>query len=141
MAYEFMEHTADVRVACTAADLTGLLNEAAAAFYAVALHARETRSEQARALSFEVYTLEELVVRWLSELLFLLDTEGFVAVEAEWRLPASIPADAPFQVTAACTGYIAGQDARAEEIKAVTYHGLSVERGPAGYEARIVFDL
>lgn len=136
MPYEFLEHTADVRVACWARDLSGLLDEAAAAFYSVALHARETREEEIRAVSFDVLNLEELVVRWLSELLFLLDTEGFVALRTTWALP-----DTPGTVTATCAGYRGAPEMRAEEIKAVTYHGLAVRCTPAGYGAEIVFDL
>lgn len=75
-----------------------------------------------------------LLVRWLRELLYLQEVEGFVYGEADFeRLDAS--------------GLCATVTARTEparqirELKGVTYHGLEVEREDDGWRARVIFDI
>lgn len=140
MAFDFLEHTADVRVACRASDMPGLLKSAADALYAVALHSRLEAKTVERYVSLEVSSREELVVRWLQELLFLLDTDRFVAVEVWWQ-PEVHWISHELKPRGRIKGYICETPDRAEEIKAITYHGLEVRETSEGYYAEIIFDI
>lgn len=143
MTFIFLEHTADARVECRAGTFTGLLETAAAALYALAL--RNVRCERAvtRVIEAAGGDREEVLVSWLQELLFLLDTQCFVAVACEWQdAPAVHPAALPaLRFPVRVTGYVCAPDERAEEVKAVTYHGMEVQDTQCGCMARIVFDL
>jgi SHS2 domain-containing protein len=135
MPFTFLEHTADVQVEVTAPDFAQLLQAAADSFYAVAIkQMRETKPEE-RSVSIEAACREELLVRWLQELVFLLEVESFVAVETAFELVNGQ------RLEAAAAGYICDPDDRGDEIKAVTYHDLAIESTPQGLSVRIIYDL
>lgn len=135
MPYRFLEHTADVRVECTAETFECLLQEAAAAFYAVALRRRRDDHTAERQVHVNGETREELLVRWLQELLYLLETERFVASRFD------VAPGLAGAVSAHLHGYDCPPKDRETEIKAATYHGMDVRITPEGYAAEIIFDL
>lgn len=143
MGYRFLEHTADVQAECRADTFTGLLESATRALYSVALK-KQRKSAHAR---HEVFvsgaTYEEVVVRWLQELVFLLETDGFVAVRFNWDGSHMEQPAAGEVLTVHCTaeGYFCHPEDRGEEIKGATYHGLEVEKNRQGFTARVIFDL
>ena len=79
----------------------------------------------------------ELVFRFLRELLYFFNTDGFVPgnVEIEWRTPEHL------------TARVHGEPFDPErhepqpEVKAVTRHGLTVEHVGNRWRAEVVFDL
>jgi SHS2 domain-containing protein len=147
--YKFLEHTADVQAECRADTFTGLLEAAARALYSVALNKRHKSTKTSHELFISGASHEEVVIRWLQELVFLLETDGFVAVRFAWNgshmeAPEGTLTAGPYAVlTVHCRaeGYFCDPDERAEEVKGATYHGLNVEKDEDGFTARIVFDL
>lgn len=133
--YRFLEHTADAMVECRARDLPHLLELAAQSLYAIALTRVRTETGQSRHVSLEAAGRNELLIRWLQELLYLLETERFAGVRFNWET-----ADAA-QLDAHITGYICAPDERETEVKAATYHHLSVEEKEGVLVARFVLDL
>jgi SHS2 domain-containing protein len=84
-------------------------------------------------------SLEDLLVRWLSEILFLQETRGwrFRAGRVEsldWRRLRLLGAGLgePFD---------ARRHSRGREVKAVTYHRLRLVRRGGRWSVRIVFDV
>lgn len=135
MTYRFLEHTADARVECRADTFDGLLRAATDAFYHVTLtEVRDGRGIR-HVVDIVAPSHEEMVVRWLQELLFLLDTERFVAGHYTFEETEE------GRVRAVLDGYICLSEERAVEVKAVTYHGLDVVENSEGFMARIIFDL
>ena len=137
MPYEFLEHTADTQVECRAPSFTALLETAARAMYAVALNEVREAKELQRAVSVEGASREEVVVRFLQELLFLLDTDHFVATTFSWETNNA----APLKYTARLEGYRCAPGERTAEIKSTTYHDLEVRETPQGLVARVIFDI
>lgn len=135
MGFRFLEHTADMRAECRAPTFTGVLETAAQALYALTL--RETRAGRDSTCTIAVKgsSREELLVRWLQELIFLLDVDRFVATEFTFS------GDDPSGVTAEVRGYICLPDERAEEVKSATYHELEVRDTDEGCVAHVIFDL
>jgi len=91
-------------------------------------------AEHERSLEVTSLDLESLLVDWLTELLVIFNTTGEMVTRAEvlemndTALKARVWAGrAPFEPY--------------EDIKAVTYHGLHVERKNGFWEATIVFDV
>ena len=127
-----IDHTADWELEVWAPDLHELFKQAAQGMY----YLSGTRLQEGlhQPVSFEVQASdpESLLVAFLSELLYYGEQEGLgfdrydLIIEGE-RLVAKL-GGAP----------IAEQD---KEIKAVTYHNLSIEQSERGLEARLVFDV
>ena len=149
MGYKFLEHTADVQAECQAPTFTGLLESAARALYSVALNKQHKSIKTSHELFISGASHEEVLIRWLQELVFLLETDRFVAVRFAWNgshmeAPEGALTDASSAVLTihcAAEGYLCGPEDRGEEVKGATYHGLNVEKTNDAFTARIIFDL
>jgi SHS2 domain-containing protein len=133
--FRFLEHTADVQIECRAPTLAPLLEVAAQALYAVTLRRCDDQADITRTVNLQAGSREELLVNWLNELIFLLDTEGFVATAITFER-----ATGRF-VSAHLRGYTGSADDREMEVKAATYHDIEITRTKEGLVARFVLDL
>jgi SHS2 domain-containing protein len=82
-------------------------------------------------------SIEELLVEWLGNLLFVFDTERIVF--SRFRVEQL---DGQF-LSACASGeyYDAGRHDLKTLIKAVTYHGLCVQQTQAGFAVTVIFDI
>lgn len=135
MEYRFLEHTADVRAECKGATFAELLEAAARVVYAVAFQRMEDRDDRRRLICVEANGMEDIVVRWLQELIYLMEVERFAATTFTFHR-----ADA-HRVQAEAGGYEYAAGDREDEVKAATYHGMSVQQDEQGYRAEIILDL
>ena len=135
MDFRILEHTADTRVECRAPTFDALLATAARAFYAVALTETRDLADSERAIGLTAPDREQLLIRWLQELLYLLDVDHFVATEFDVRKIDGTT------VEATARGYVHGPGQRADEIKAATYHDMAIHDTESGLIAHILFDL
>ena len=150
--YEILEHTADVGLKAYAPTLPELFVNAARGMLALALEPpmapvpsgvegsevepQEMRPSEFRKLSASGEDREELLVHFLSEILYAVDAEGWQF--SEFRI----------QKLAATAIEAEGWGARAERsahrrvaVKAVTYHQVSVAQTSDGWEAVVYFDI
>ncbi len=126
-------HTADWELEVWAPDLATLLEQAAFGMYSLTGVRLETSSPQERSLVLQAEDAESLLVRFLSDLLWLEQSEGLGFDHI------SINVDRKFNLWAELGG--APVTRLDKEIKAVTYHNLKVETTPEGLRANIVFDV
>lgn len=130
--YREVEHTADYAIEVIGHDLTDLFTSAARGMIALT-GAVAADSAIVRHISLEALDLETLLVAWLEELAFLMETEGLVCNRFELQL-----------LTATCLratvagGVATGLD---KPIKAITYHDLAIEEFSSGFRTRLVFDV
>jgi SHS2 domain-containing protein len=128
--YRFVDHTAELEVELEAESAEGVLGEALRAFSELAGTADGEPIE--RRLEIEAGDLPALLAAWLEELVFLAETEGFIADAAElvhWSTN---------RVEARVRGRI-GEPRPL--VKAVTYHGLEFEAAGNGWRAKVVLDV
>lgn len=137
-AFSIVEHTADTGIDCRADSLAGLFLVAAEGLRFVLLGDIPAGESAVRKLSLSEDSPVALIREWLAELLYLFESEGFVFGACEFsylddnRLAAGIYGEK----------YDPAVHAAQAEVKAVTWHGLKVERGKDGiYRARVIFDL
>jgi SHS2 domain-containing protein len=135
--FQEREHTADWELNVWAEDLPGLFEQSARGMYALAgvrLTASPTADggRTARRLHLEAFDNEALLVAFLSELLRLGEEAGLAFDEFDLSVEAH-HLDARL-----AGGVIAGQD---KEIKAVTFHNLSIRNSGGRVEVDIVFDV
>jgi SHS2 domain-containing protein len=134
--YETFEHTADMGLRITAPDLAGLFEEAAAGLFSMLVSGVPESNGRVREIRIPGERHDYLLVDWLAELLSLS------SAKAVWF-------DA-FNVQLGAAGITAHTREHSlltagitvlTEIKAITYHGLKLERSPDGWVAEIVVDV
>lgn len=130
--YREIDHTADWELEVWAPNLPVLLEQAALGMYDLAGAQQSEGTRIVRSFEFQALDSEEMLVTFLSELLFLGEEEGLVFDRFDFTFADNIVhvkmSGVPFTELH-------------KEIKAVTYHNLSIRQTPAGLETRIVFDV
>ena len=135
--YQPIDHTGDLGMQVFGADLHELFAHAAWGLFDLMTDAERIEPRLSRDLAIEAIDLEDLMVRWLGELLYAYDTDRFLTVSAVFhtleptRLRATLRGE-PFD---------AARHPIDTEIKAVTYHQIAVERLDTGWQARVIFDI
>lgn len=135
--YETFEHTADIGLRARAADLNALFAEAAKAFFSVIVeNPDEVRATGEFPVSVEADQVDDLMYDWLSELLYLFETQHVLLCEFEVAVRHG-----------GLTATVRGEPIDSErhrldmEVKAITYHELKVERDGEGWLAEVIVDL
>lgn len=130
--YREIEHTADWQLEVWAPNVPLLFEQAALGMYALSGTQLESHSRLGEELYLGAPDREGLLVEFLTELLFLAESQGLafdnfqIQIESQ-KLFAKI-SGAPIK-------------SQSKEIKAVTYHNLEIKEGPRGLEVSIVFDV
>jgi SHS2 domain-containing protein len=129
--YEWRSHTAEIELAIEAESEEQVFADAAAAF-AELVALEDGGTDEQRRVALEAPDRASLLVEWLQELIFLADSEGFVAERAsDVRLE-----DGSLHAT------LVGRRAPFEPlVKAATYHGLQFAREGNMWRARVVLDV
>jgi len=93
-------------------------------------------------ISVSARDLEELLVAWLNELIVLLETRGFVAMNAVASATENREDEERWQASGTVSGFILEKGVAPLLIpKAATYHDLKVRRQSGILKARVVVDL
>ncbi len=135
--YRILEHTADAGIAAHGATLAEAFAHAAQGMYALMVDPATIRDAEVRDVTASASDREKLLVAWLLELLFLTDTEGLLFRRF------SVQIDNESVLHARAFGEPLDHDRHTQRVavKAVTYHMLSVEESPNGYDVQVLFDI
>ena len=131
-AFEILEHTADIGFRTWGSTLPELFENAAGALVSFAEPADIRDCVRTVALEAEDY--ESLLVAWLSEVLFLLDSGTMVP------LRFSVETIEPNAMKATIEGR-SGPGQWRLIVKAVTYHQIEVIRRDGRWEATVYLDV
>jgi protein archease len=135
--YREIEHTADLGVEITAADLPALFASAGEALYALIADPATIENREAIKVSATGANPEDLLHAWLCELLALFNVQGFVGKRCE----IAYISDEQVQ------GRVNGETLDLKrhvfhtEIKGVTYHDFKVWQETGAWHARVIFDV
>jgi len=135
--WEVFEHTADLGLRARAEDVDGLFAEMARALFSVIVEDKDrVRPIQEKSVRISGDELDFLLFDWLGELLYIFESERLLLSEFDVRvsdrgLEAACRGE-PMNRTRHCMGH---------EVKAVTYHGLKVERAVDGWLAEVILDI
>jgi SHS2 domain-containing protein len=136
--YRELEHTADWELEAWADDLPGLLEQAARGMYALSGAKLQTGVDETIIFHIRAVDPESLLVRFLSELLYLTQQKGLGFSSYSLQVDQNkLDGSLDLQV-ALVGGPLLSVD---KEIKAVTYHNLSVRRQAGELHVRVVFDV
>ncbi len=135
--FEVFDHTADLGLRVRAATLEELFVEAARGLFSVIVeNLAGVRPVEERTIQIAGNDREYLLFDWLTELLFVCESQQILLSDFSVRL-------ADDGLTAVCRGEpIDRQRHRLEhEVKAITYHGLKVVPTDGGWLAEIIVDI
>jgi SHS2 domain-containing protein len=130
VSYRWVDHTAEVELHIHESTPELIFQTALVAFKE--LVDGGSGPEQVIVLQLEAPDPGALLVRWLEELVFFAETEGFVFDEANvlyWSRK---------KISAELIGHTAEPRPL---VKAVTYHGLEFEPADGGWRATVVLDV
>jgi len=135
--YEPLSHTGDLGMVVYGQDLPELFAHAAWAMFDLMSDATTIRPQQTVTLSVSATDVEDLLVRWLSELLYLYDTQRLLCCTFTF---ATLE---PTHLVATMAGEPLDPERHPidTEIKAVTYHQLAIAQVAGRWQARVIFDL
>jgi SHS2 domain-containing protein len=136
--YELIDHTADAGMWVFGRDHAELFAHAAWAQFDMISDAETICPRQSVTIAIDgAADWEDLLVRWLGELLYHYDTQRFLCCSA------SLTTLSPTRLTAQVQGepFDPARHPIDTEIKAVTYHQVTVEPCDTGWRARVIFDV
>ena len=139
--FELIDHTADIGVKAYGNDLASVFENAAKGMYAIIFYESFPTIEKVGEyqISLQSSELDQLLIDWLNDLLFIFSTKQIVISSFE------------ISIVELATGYkleahLFGEEISEKlligirEIKAVTYHMLSIEKIQR-WQAQVLFDI
>jgi len=135
--FTFLNHTADMGIRVIAPTLVDLFETAAQAMMEIMLKQRPPGNTSPLRLSVDGEDLPDLMVRWLGEILYILEGEERVVMDVD------IDGVSPTRIDAIVHTVPFDPELHdiTTEIKAVTYHQIDVSQRGGDWEATVIFDL
>lgn len=137
--FEIFEHTADIGIRAYGKDLNKVFENAATGMFDIITDLDKVQSVGEYRVNIEAQDLEQLLVDWLSELLYIHTVKsvmfsGFSVdikeEKGEWLLKGSASGE----------NYDESKHPYNTEIKAVTHHILKIERNDV-WKTQVLFDI
>lgn len=135
--YQLIEHTADMGIDIQGDDPADLFLQAALGLLAIISAPMQAVGRQLQRVQVAGEDRGELLVNWLNEIIYLLETKGFYPLTfhideaGEKYLQARIEGE-PFDPS---------RHPVEREVKAVTYHRLRIEEVGGRWRAQVFVDL
>ncbi len=143
--FRFGEHTADVLIEAWAPTLEGLFEEMAKAMFEVMTDTSRVEPKQEVRVEVCGFDLENLLYRWLEELLYHHDSKNLVFSKFEVRKIFEKPSDGEKEICLEASAW--GEEFNREKheprtvVKAVTYAQMRIWRDGDLWRASTVLDI
>ena len=135
--YETFEHTADLGLRVAAADLPSLFAEAGRGLTSmIVANLDDVRPVREITIAVDGARLDDLLFDWLNEILYAFESQRLLLSQFDVQIDAA-------GLRATLRGEAADERRHRleHEVKAITYHGLKVERTSEGYLAEVIVDI
>lgn len=135
--YILIDHTADTGIDVFGETLPDVFTNAAFALFDIITDLSCVEGKVEYKVKISGIDREQLLVNWLSELLYLYDVKNLLFKDftitsiTDNHLEASIRGEV----------FTEGKHVIKTGMKAVTYHGLSIVQKDCRWKARVIFDL
>jgi SHS2 domain-containing protein len=135
--YHLIDHPADLGIEAFGRNLIEAFEQAGLGLMSVILDVDSVKLKESRRLLLEASDLEHLLVKWLTEILYLYDGESFAGGRFQ------ISELSPQHLSATVTGdsFSEKNHTTRLDVKAITYHQLSVEQNDEGGRVRVFLDI
>jgi SHS2 domain-containing protein len=135
--YQAFDHTADLGLAITGASEEELFANAANAVFDIITDLDRVESREVRRIEVEGDGREDLLINFLREILYLYNGEHWLLK----KLHIVRISEKGLEAEARGEPLDGRRHEIFKEIKAVTYHQAQVRQSPAGWTARVIFDV
>ncbi len=139
--YKLIDHTADLGIEINGRTKRELFTKAVLSLMNVLIEETEPVKGKAnlrqRTLTVEGSDIADLLVNFLREVLYLFNGEVLII----WKCEIMECGNRKLVARLFLESYDKKKHIMKTEIKAVTYHGLSVKRIKTGWKARVIFDV
>lgn len=135
--YEIFEHTADIGIRVKGKDLKELFKNAGMSVFEISSRRQFTKNKEHTGIIInqKASTLGDLFVNWLNELISVSSSRGLIFHNIKIiRLQDNA-------LEALCTGSSIQNYKVNIEIKAATYHRLTIEEDGDGWKAEVILDV
>ena len=135
--YEVFDHTADLGLRVRAETVEGIFSEAGRALFSVITDdLSKVRPLEERSIEIAGEGRDYLLFDWLTELLFIFESQHLLLAEFDVRLTSE-------GLSGICRGepFDPGRHRLEHEVKAITYHGLTLERSGPDWLAEVIVDI
>jgi SHS2 domain-containing protein len=135
--FRFIDHTADIAVVVSATSLPDLFQHAAHSFFSVLIDLENIHEKESHSFTLDAPGLEELLVSWLNEFLFLFETQKLLFSRFE------IKNINKKHLEAKAWGEKYNEETHPIKriIKAVTFHQLAITEKNGIWQTQIIYDL
>ncbi|MCD5401158.1 archease [candidate division NPL-UPA2 bacterium] len=135
--YEIVDHPADLGLCAFGETREELFANVARAMFDQLVDREKVETPLCRSLTVEAPNEGELLVRFLSELLYLFAAEEFLPGKFKIKRMD----DQHLEADIGGEKFIPSRHQLKTEIKAVTYHNLKVDHDKTGWKAKVLFDV
>ena len=139
--YKLIDHTADLGIEITGRTKKELFTKALWSLMDILIvreaPLKSAKSRKQKSLTVEGSDVADLLINFLREILYLVNGKAFIIGTCEITECGSKKLATRLWLEP----YNRKKHAIKTEVKAVTYHGLNVEKTKSGWKARVIFDV
>jgi SHS2 domain-containing protein len=135
--FKILEHPSDLGIEAHGSSMQELFKNAAHGFMSVVAGTSKIESRQNRFIELQATDRENLLVRWLTEILYLYDAEKFLTADVRFETLT----DTLLKANLFGEPYDVSKHELKLDVKAITYHQLKVEDHDGNWIARVFVDI
>ncbi len=135
--FEILEHPSDLGIEAHGSSMQELFQNAAHGFMSVVAGTSKIEPRQNRTIELQALDRENLMVRWLTEILYLYDAEKFLTADVKFETLT----DTLLKANILGEPYDVSKHELKLDVKAITYHQLKVEDHDGDWIARVFVDI
>ena len=135
--FEFVDHTGDLGILALGRSLPDLFRHAAEALFHVITDPETIQARETRRISLQANDLEELLIDWLNEFIYLFETQRLLFCNFELH---SLD-EHSLEATVQGEPYDDARHPIETTVKSATHHQLHIRREKGVWKAHIILDL
>jgi SHS2 domain-containing protein len=135
--FEILEHPSDLGIEARGATMAEAFQNAAHGFMSIIAGSSKIEADEKRLISIQALDRENLLVRWLTEILYLYDGEKFLTADVKFDMINNTS----LKATVLGQQFDASKHELKLDVKAITYHQLMVEKLDGIWTARVFVDI
>ena len=135
--FEFLDHTGDLGIRAFGNSLSDLFCHAAEALFHAITDPKTVRPTESRKIAIGAKSLEELMISWLNEFIYLFDTHRLLFRDFDFLFLT----EQALEATARGEPYDEGRHPIKTTVKSATYHQLQIRQQEGHWEVQVILDL
>jgi|SRR3989338_3431905 len=132
--FEFLEHTADIKFKVYGKNINQVFEHCTLAFSTYISRERKIKSKIKKEITIEADNHEQLLYKFLDELIYLLDADKFIVSKAKIQINDN-------KLSAILEGDSTLNYKDLDHVKAATYAEMYIKPNLSGWEAQVVLDV